>query len=78
MLLPLVLAGEITYIGLLASHPKFQQYVDAQEAKADRDESSAANQQTLDYIMKSLPRRSCAVSRRSATSAWSCGKSPWT
>ena len=42
VLLPLVLAGEIAYVGLLGSHPKFQSYVDAQEAKAQRDQSVQA------------------------------------
>lgn len=56
VVLPLVLAGEIAYIALLGSHPKFQKYVDAQEAKAARDENSEAKQETLDHIMKSLPR----------------------
>jgi hypothetical protein len=55
VLLPLVLAGEVTYIGLLASHPKFQSYVDAQEAKTQRAETSVASQQTMQYIMKALP-----------------------
>jgi hypothetical protein len=56
VLLPLVLAGEITYVGLLASHPKFQRYVDAQEAKAGREETSEANQKTLEHILRALPR----------------------
>jgi len=52
----LVAAAEITYLGLLGTHPKFQKYVDAQAAKAVREESSEAKQQTLDHIMKSLPK----------------------
>jgi len=55
VLLPLVLAGEVAYIGLLASHPKFQSYVDAQEAKSHREDASIASRQTMQYIMKSLP-----------------------
>jgi len=55
VILPLVAAGEIAYVALLGSHPKFQKYVDAQEAKAVREESSGAKQQTLDHIMKTLP-----------------------
>jgi hypothetical protein len=54
--LPIVLAGELAYVSLLASHPKFQKYVDAQAAKAVRAESSAANQQTLDHILHALPK----------------------
>jgi hypothetical protein len=55
VVLPLVVAGEIAYVALLGSHPKFQQYVDAQEAKVLREASSGAKQQTLDHIMKALP-----------------------
>jgi hypothetical protein len=54
--LPVVLAGEIAYLGLLGSHPKFQQYVDAQQAKAERAESSQTSQQTLEHILHALPR----------------------
>jgi len=56
IVLSLVGAAEIAYLGLLGTHPKFQQYVDAQAAQADRQESSEAKQQTLDHIMKSLPK----------------------
>ena len=54
--MPLVMAAEATYLGLLGTHPKFQLYVDAQSAKADRDVSSQRNQQILDKIQRSLPR----------------------
>jgi hypothetical protein len=54
-LLPIVMAGEIAYVGLLGSHPKFQQYVDAQEAKAARAEDSQTNQQMLQQMLRSLP-----------------------
>jgi len=56
VLLPFVLAGEITYVGLLGSHPKFQSYVDAQEAKAKQAETSLASQQTLQQILRTLPK----------------------
>ena len=36
VVLPLVAAGKIAYVLLLGSHPKFQKYVDAQQAKATR------------------------------------------
>ena len=55
VVLPLIAAGEIAYVVLLGSHPKFQKYVDARQAKASRDASSEAKQQTLDYFMKTLP-----------------------
>ncbi len=55
VLLPLVLASEAVYVGLLGSHPKFQEYVDAQRAKANRAEDSQVNQQTLQQILRTLP-----------------------
>jgi hypothetical protein len=55
VLLPLVVAGEMAYVGLLGSHPKFQSYVDAQAAKAERTETSAEGQQTLQHILRELP-----------------------
>ena len=54
--LPLVIAGEVTYLGLLASHPHFRQYVDAQEAKAAREANSLSSQRSLAYILHMLPR----------------------
>jgi hypothetical protein len=54
--LPLVAAGEIAYVGLLGSHPRFREYVDAQEAKAAREANSAGSQRTLAYILRMLPR----------------------
>ncbi len=56
VLLPIVVAGEIGYVGLLGSHPKFQAYVDAQAAKAQRDQTSVAGQQALQQIIRSLPK----------------------
>jgi hypothetical protein len=59
-LLPLIAAGELAYLGLLGTHPKFQQYVDAQAAQASRAQHSLTNQQVLARINKSLPRESLA------------------
>jgi len=56
--LPLVAAAELGYLGLLASHPKFQHYVDAQHAKTARQAASQAGQEALARIMGSLPRKS--------------------
>lgn len=53
---PLVLAGEATYLGLLGSHPKFQRYIEAQEAKEARQENSQTSLQTLQHILRTLPR----------------------
>ncbi len=54
--LPVVLAAEIGYVGLLASRPRFQSYVDAQAAKAQRVDSSMASRQSLQYILRALPK----------------------
>lgn len=58
VVVPIVLAGEAAYVGLLGSHPKFQSYVDAQEAKANRQDSTARNDVTLEQLRKSLPEKS--------------------
>ena len=55
-LLPIVMAGELAYVGLLGSHPKFQKYVDAQEAKDARSKTSEASQQALEHILRVLPK----------------------
>ena len=56
--LPLVLAGEAAYVGLLASQPKFHEYVDAQEAKVAREAGNRNSEQSLSYIMRMLPKDS--------------------
>lgn len=54
--LPLVLAAETAFLGFLGTHPKFQKYVDAQEAKASRQDGSAAATATARRILKELPK----------------------
>ena len=56
VLLPVVAAGEIAYLGMLGTHPKFQKYVDAQEAKQTREASSVSARETLERITSSLPK----------------------
>jgi hypothetical protein len=58
VVLPLVAAGEIAYLGMLGTHPKFQHYVDAQEAKATRHVDATQSQEVLDRILRTLPRES--------------------
>lgn len=53
--MPLIAAAEIAYLGLLGTHPRFQAYVNAQEAKVARQQDSASVQQTLASIMRALP-----------------------
>jgi hypothetical protein len=55
-LLPLVAAGEIAYLGLLAGHPRFQKYVDALEAQASRSAGAVSVQRTLESITRALPK----------------------
>jgi DNA repair exonuclease SbcCD ATPase subunit len=54
--LAIVAASEVLYLGLLGTHPKFQAYVDAQQAKLFRADTSATTQQTLERITKALPK----------------------
>lgn len=60
VVMPLVLAAEVAYLGLLGTHPKFQSYVDAQTAKAQRQQTTASAEQSLKEILSSLPRPSVA------------------
>lgn len=53
--MPLVLAGEIGFLGLLSAHPKFQAYVDAQRAKALRGQTGTSPDRALQAILRSLP-----------------------
>ncbi|MBI3865237.1 MAG: hypothetical protein HY290_25460 [Planctomycetia bacterium] len=54
--LPLVLAGETAYLGFLGTHPRFQKSVDAREAKANRQDGTAAATATAKSILKALPK----------------------
>jgi hypothetical protein len=53
---PLVLAGETAYLGFLGTHPRFQKYVDAQEAKAARQDGSEAATAVARRILFELPK----------------------
>jgi hypothetical protein len=53
--IPIVLAAETLYLGVLGTHPKFQSYVDAQAAKSYRLAHSERNQDILNKILKLLP-----------------------
>jgi len=57
VVLPLVLAGEVAYLGLLGTHPKFQKYVDAQEAKVTREQAAMSSEEALGRILDNLPDR---------------------
>ena len=55
--IPLVLAGEAAYIGVVGTHPKFQRYVDSSEAKEDRAQGSVLAAEAFQRVVKSLPPR---------------------
>jgi len=52
---PLVLAAEVAYLGLLGTHPKFQRYVDAQEAKSAREGGTTRAEENVERIVGALP-----------------------
>jgi hypothetical protein len=52
---PLVLAGELAYVGLLGTHSKFQKYVDAQAAKATREQGASSAEQSFQRMLNALP-----------------------
>jgi hypothetical protein len=55
---PLVLAGELLYVGGLGAHPRFQAYVAAQQAKASRQQGSVTADVSLRRILSALPPKS--------------------
>jgi chemotaxis protein histidine kinase CheA len=57
---PIVAAGELAYLGFLGTHPRFQKYVAAQEAKGERQEEAASPEEALQRILQSLPQKSVA------------------
>jgi len=52
---PLVVAGEVGYLALLGSHPRFQKSVDAGAAQAARQEGTADAEAALRRILAALP-----------------------
>jgi len=60
VVLPIVAAGEIAYLGLLGTHPRFQKAVDAQEAKARRADGVVKASDALERITRQLPAESLA------------------
>lgn len=55
--IPLVMAGEVAYIGVVGTHPKFQRYVDVQEHKESREQGSVQATEALQRIIRALPPR---------------------
>lgn len=56
ILLPVFMAGEVAYLGLLGTHPRFQRYVDASAAQSARASDSEQSQKALARITKALPK----------------------
>jgi hypothetical protein len=55
VILPLVMAGEVAYVGMLGAHPRFQKYVDARDAAANRQSGSQNVARALQQILQLLP-----------------------
>lgn len=53
--IPLILAAELSYVGLLGANAKFQRYVDAQAAKVTREQGIDSADQTLQRLLNVLP-----------------------
>ncbi len=53
--LPLVAAAEVGFLTMLASHPKFQRAMDAQDAAVERSKNSQSANVVLRQILKQLP-----------------------
>jgi DNA repair exonuclease SbcCD ATPase subunit len=52
---PLVLAGELAYLGLLGTHPRFRKAVDAREHSASRQRHLGRAEESLRKILAALP-----------------------
>ena len=55
VLVPLILAAELLYVGLLGANSKFQRYVDAHAAQATRVQGAESADQTLQRLLSVLP-----------------------
>jgi hypothetical protein len=55
VVLPLVAAGEALYLGMLGTHPRYQSYIEAQEAKEKRERVAVTGEKALRHITDALP-----------------------
>lgn len=55
IVLPLIIAAELTYLAMLGTHPKFQRAIDAQEASVEREKNSQTANVVLHQIQRQLP-----------------------
>ena len=71
--IPLVMAGEAAYLGLLGTHPKFQDYVEAQEAKKGRHSVFAAEFGSVgedQAVVATISIRALLITSRTLPSTW--------
>ncbi len=52
---PLVLAAEAAYLGFLGTHPRFKSYVEAQQAKGERNRGQAKAEDDVERVLSALP-----------------------
>lgn len=55
VILPLVAAGELAYLGMLATHPKFQKAIESREAAQKREKTALTADQAFQRITSALP-----------------------
>lgn len=60
VVLPVVVAVEVAYLGLLSTNPRFQKAIDAEEAKARRATVAVTSEEALSKITAALPPASLA------------------
>lgn len=56
IVLPILLAGEIGYLGFLGTHPKFQQFIESQQAKLARQDDREAATNVARRLLAELPK----------------------
>ncbi len=54
--LPLVVAAEVAWLGIVGTHPRFQQYVDVAENEIVRSKDAAATDERMRKMFSALPR----------------------
>ena len=54
--LPLVVAAEVAWLGVVGTHPRFQQYVDVTENEVVRSQDAAATDERMRKMFSALPR----------------------
>jgi chemotaxis protein histidine kinase CheA len=52
---PLVVAGEVAYLGFLGTHPRFRKYIASIEAQEERRKGTASAEQNAQRILHALP-----------------------